>query len=154
MSPPGEPTSNPPPAEDSPHSIAPGVTIAPGGLRLQFSRGSGPGGQNVNKLNTKAEAWIVIEQIVGLSFPAKDRLRSLAGRRLTNSDELHLISEMHRTQEGNRREIFSRLRDLIVQARHEPKRRRKTRPTAASKRKRLDSKRRRSEIKAHRTGRE
>jgi ribosome-associated protein len=154
MTPPGEPTSNPPPAEDSSHSIAPGVTIAPGGLRLQYSRGSGPGGQNVNKLNTKAEAWITIEQIVGLSFPAKDRLRSLAGRRLTNSDELHLISEMHRTQEGNRREIFSRLRDLIVQARHEPKRRRKTRPTAASKRKRLDSKRRRSEIKAHRTERE
>ena len=123
--------------------IAPGVSIAPGGLRLQFSRGSGPGGQNVNKLNTKAEAWIVIEQIVGLIVPRHwTDCGRWPGSRLTNSDELHLVSEMHRTQEGNRREIFSRLRELIVQARHEPKRRRKTRPTAASKRKRLDSKRR------------
>ncbi len=154
MSRPGEPTSSPLLPEESPYSIAPGVSVVPGGMRLQFSRGGGPGGQNVNKLNTKAEAWIAVGQIVGMTLPAKDRLRSLAGRRLTNSDELHLVSEVHRTQEGNRREIFSRLRDLIVQARHEPKRRRKTRPTAASKRKRLDSKRHRSEIKAGRAGRE
>jgi len=150
----GQTTSNPPPAEDSPHSLAPGVSILPGGLRLQFSRGGGPGGQNVNKLNTKAEAWILIEQIVGMSFPAKDRLRSLAGRRLTSADELHLVSEVHRTQEGNRREIFNRLRELILQAHREPKRRRKTRPTAASKRRRLDSKHRRAELKARRGGRE
>lgn len=154
MNRPGDPTSDPTPAEESPHSLAPGVSVIPGGMRIQFSRGSGPGGQNVNKLNTKAEAWIAIGRIVGLSFPALDRLRALAGRRLTASDELHLVSEVHRTQEGNRREIFSRLRELILQARQEPKRRRKTRPTAASKRRRLDSKRRRAEIKAHRAGRE
>jgi ribosome-associated protein len=154
MSRPGEPTSNPPFPEESPYFLAPGVSVVPGGLRLQFSRGGGPGGQNVNKLNTKAQVWIVIGQIVGMSLPAKERLRSLAGRRLTIADELHLVSETHRTQEGNRREIFSRLGDLILLARREPKRRRKTRPTAASKRKRLDSKRRRSEIKASRAGRE
>jgi ribosome-associated protein len=123
-------------------------------LRIQFSRGGGPGGQNVNKLNTKAEAWIAIDRILGLSLPALDRLRALAGRRLTAAGELHLISEVHRTQEGNRREIFTRLRDLILQASREPKRRRKTRPTAASRRRRLDSKHRRAEIKARRAGRE
>jgi len=147
---PRDQSSDPMPVEESPDSLAPGVTIAPGGLRIQFSRGSGPGGQNVNKLNTKAEVWIAIGRIIGLSLPALDRLRTLAGRRLTAADELHLVSEVHRTQEGNRREIFSRLRELILQARREPKRRRKTRPTMASKRRRLDSKRRRAEIKAHR----
>jgi len=123
-------------------------------MRIQFSRGGGPGGQNVNKLNTKAEIWIAVGQIAGMSSSALDRLRAMAGRRLTSADELHLVSEVHRTQEGNRREVFERLRELIVQARREPKRRRKTRPTAASNRRRLESKQKRSEIKARRAGRE
>jgi ribosome-associated protein len=89
-----------------------------------------------------------------LSFAALERLRSLAGRRVTASDELHIISEVHRTQEANRKEIFARVRELIVQARKEPKRRRKTRPSASARRKRLDSKRRRGETKQGRTGRD
>ncbi len=121
---------------------------------MNFSRGSGPGGQNVNKLNTKAEAWIALGRISGLSPAALHRLRTLAGRRITAADELHLVSEVHRTQEGNRREIFSRLRDLILHAQKEPKRRRKTRPTAASRRRRLESKRRQSPPKTARSGRD
>jgi ribosome-associated protein len=117
---------------------------------MSFSRGGGPGGQNVNKLNTKAEAWIALGRISGLSASALQRLRALGGRRITAADELHLVSDVHRTQEGNRREIFSRLRDLIVRARNQPKRRRKTRPTAASRRRRLESKRRQSQAKAAR----
>jgi len=154
MTPHEEPFSTPTGPAQSPHPLAPGVFISTGGMRIQFSRGGGPGGQNVNKLNTKAEIWIAVGQIAGMSPSALDRLRAMAGRRLTSSDELHLVSEVHRTQEGNRKEVFQRLRELIVQARHEPKRRRKTRPTAASKRRRLESKQKRSEIKARRAGRE
>jgi len=149
-----EPFSTPTGSAQSPHPLAPGVSVSTGGMRIQFSRGGGPGGQNVNKLNTKAEIWIAVGQIAGMSSSALDRLRAMAGRRLTSADELHLVSEVHRTQEGNRKEVFQRLRELIVQARHEPKRRRKTRPTAASKRRRLESKQKRSEIKARRAGRE
>jgi ribosome-associated protein len=154
MSGPGEPIFPPGLPENSPHWLAPGVSIAPGGMRIQFSRGGGPGGQNVNKLNTKAEAWVAVGQVIGMSSAALDRLRALAGRRLTAADELHLVSEIHRTQEGNRREIFDRLREMIIASQREPKRRRNTRPTAASKRRRLESKRRRSQIKAKRSGRE
>lgn len=150
----GDPFSTPPPPEDSQHSLAPGVSVSPGGVRIQFSRGGGPGGQNVNKLNTKAEAWIPIRQLTGMTEAAMARLRNLAGRRLTAADELHLVSEVHRTQEGNRREIFDRLRELIIQARREPKRRKRTGPTRASKRRRLESKRHRGEIKARRAGRD
>lgn len=151
------------PADPSPHPLlpknpgeplAPGVSVTSGGLRIQFSRGGGPGGQNVNKLNTKAQAWIQISQLTGLSSAALQRLRTLAGHRLTGSDELHLVCETHRTQEGNRRELFQRLRELIVAAKKEPKPHRKTRPTAASRRRRLESKRHRGEIKARRSAKD
>jgi ribosome-associated protein len=148
-----DPSPTDPLIQESEYSLAPGVAVLPDGIRIQYSRGSGPGGQNVNKVNTKAELWIVLSRITGLTFAALDRLRSLAGRRITASDELHVISEVHRTQEANRKEIFARVRELIVQARKEPRRRRKTRPSAAARRKRLDSKRRRGEIKQGRAGR-
>jgi ribosome-associated protein len=134
------------------YTLAPGVHVAPEGLRIQYSRGSGPGGQNVNKVNTKAEVWISVSRIVGLTSGAMERLRAMAGRRLTAGDELHVVSEVHRTQEGNRREIFERVRELILLATREPKRRRKTKPSMAAKRKRLESKRKRSEIKRGRSG--
>jgi ribosome-associated protein len=136
-----------PPSAHPDHHIAPGVNVAPAGLRIAYSRGSGPGGQNVNKVNTKAELWVSLSQILGLSPAALDRLRAAAGRRITAADELHLISDLHRTQEANRREIFQRLRELIIQASRVPKRRRKTKPSAASRRRRLDSKRHRSQTK-------
>jgi ribosome-associated protein len=140
--------------EEPGRSLAPGVSVAAGGFRIKFSRGGGPGGQNVNKLNTKAQAWIQLGQLSGMSGAALHRLRGLAGHRLTDSDELHLVCETERTQEGNRRELFERLRKLIIQAKKEPKPHRKTRPTAASRRRRLESKRHRSEIKAHRGGKD
>jgi ribosome-associated protein len=152
VSPDSEPFHSPAPEPD--RTIAPGVTVVPGGMTLAFSRGSGPGGQNVNKVNTKAELWLPMTQIVGLSPAALDRLRGLAGRRLTAADEVHLVSDLHRTQEGNRREIMERLRELIVQAMRQPRRRRKTRPTAASRRRRLDSKRHQSQTKRTRSGRD
>jgi ribosome-associated protein len=130
--------------------IAPGVRLPEDSLRLQYSRGSGPGGQNVNKVNMRAELWAPISAMVGLTDRARERLAALAGHRLTAAGEIHIASDTRRTQEANRGEVFQRLRDLIIQARHEPKRRRKTKPSRAAKQRRLDSKKRRGDIKAKR----
>jgi ribosome-associated protein len=127
--------------------------VAPAGtLRVQFARGGGPGGQNVNKLNTKAELWVHVQSLIGLRPAAKERLRTVAGSRLTLGDEIHMSSEAHRSQEANRQAVFDRLRDMILRAMVEPKVRRKTRPSQASKRRRLEHKRRRGAIKVHRRG--
>jgi ribosome-associated protein len=137
------------PISDGPE-LAPGVSAPPGAMRWQFARSSGPGGQNVNKVNTKAELWIPVGAIVGLSARAVGRLRSLAGRRLTIADEIHIAADSERTQEANRSAVLERLRELLVEAMHEPRPRRKTKPSRAAKQRRLDSKKRRSKIKAHR----
>ena len=119
-------------------------------MRFQFARSGGPGGQNVNKLNTKAELWVPLTSIIGLSERAVERLKAIAGRRLTIAGEIHITSETERTQEGNRTAVLDRLRALLAAAAHEPKKRRKTKPSKASKRRRLESKRRKSEIKSGR----
>lgn len=130
--------------------LAPGLRISRSSLRWQFARGGGPGGQNVNKLNTKAEVWLAIDQIQGLSAAAMVRLRTLAGSRLTQQDQIHLSCAIHRSQEQNRQEVIGRLGRLILSAAREPRPRRKTRPTRASKTRRLDTKRRRSKTKSQR----
>jgi ribosome-associated protein len=132
--------------------LAPGVHVAASALRFQFARSGGPGGQNVNKLNTKAELWVPLAALVGLTDRAAARLRTLAGRRLTGNDEIHITAETERTQEGNRSAVLERLRQLLLQALHEPKARRKTKPTRGSRKRRLESKRRRSEVKSRRRG--
>jgi ribosome-associated protein len=132
--------------------LAPGVTMPRVALRLQFARSGGPGGQNVNKLNTKAEIWVPIGAIRGLRETALARLRAAAGSRLTKADEIHLAAEGERSQEGNRQDVMDRLRAMIVAAKVEPKRRKKTKPSAGAKRRRLESKKRRGEIKAQRRG--
>jgi ribosome-associated protein len=133
--------------------VGPGVRVAESSLRFQFARSSGPGGQNVNKVNTKAELWVPVTALHGLTDRALGRLRAMAGRRLTTADELHLVAEAERSQESNRAAVLDRLRELIVQARHEPKPRKKTKPSYGAKQRRLASKKRRSEIKAGRRGR-
>jgi ribosome-associated protein len=130
--------------------VAPGVVAPAGSLRLQFARSGGPGGQNVNKLNTKAELWVTVDALIGLRPGAVARLRDAAGRRLTAAGEIHLVSETERGQEGNRAEVFARLREMIVRAKVEPKVRRRSKPSKAQKAKRLDQKKRRSDIKSMR----
>lgn len=132
--------------------LVPGVRVPESVMRFQFARSGGPGGQNVNKLNTKAELWVPLGAIVGLSDRAVGRLRTLAGRRLTIAGEIHITSETERTQEGNRLAVLDRLRELLLKAVHEPKPRRKTKPSRGAKRRRLESKRKRSEVKSRRTG--
>ena len=130
--------------------LIPGVRVPASALRFQYARSGGPGGQNVNKLNTKAELWVAVSGIEGLSERAVERLKRMAGKRLTGAGEIHIVAETERTQEGNRTAVMDRLRALLAAAAHEPKARRKTKPSRAAKRRRLESKRRKSEIKSGR----
>ena len=145
------PAAAPPPADGI--ELAPGVKVAESALRFQYARSRGPGGQNVNKVNTKAEAWVAVEAIWGLTPAAAQRLRSIAGKRLTAGGEIHLAADSERSQEQNRLAVMQRLEAMIVAAMHEPKARRKSKPSRAAKRRRVESKRRRGEIKSGRQGR-
>lgn len=128
--------------------LAPGVFAPASALRIQFARSSGPGGQNVNKLSTKAELWIGLSAMRGLSAAAADRLRLLAGARLTKNDEIHLTGEESRSQAGNRLLVLDRLREMIIRAKVAPKPRKRTKPSKGSQQRRLATKRRRGEVKS------
>ena len=133
--------------------LGPGIYAPESSLRFQYARSSGPGGQNVNKVNTKAELWVIVSAITGLTDRARHRLESMAGKRLTAAGEIHIAADTERTQESNREAVLARLRQLLIEAIHEPKPRRKTKPSKASKRRRIESKRHRGEIKAGRGNR-
>jgi ribosome-associated protein len=132
--------------------LAPGVTVSESALRFQYARSRGPGGQNVNKVNTKAEVWVPLTAIVGMTTPALGRLRGIAGKRVTALGEIHLAADSGRTQEQNRQGVIERLRVMVAAAVHEPKPRRKSKPSRAARQRRLDAKRRRGEIKSGRRG--
>ena len=149
--PPGDIPENPP-SFLSGSEIAPGIFAPPDSMRFQFARSSGPGGQNVNKLNTKVELWVKIDLLLGLRPDVRERLIALAGRRMTREGELHLAAESSRSQESNRAEVLDRLRQLLLRASIRPRPRKSTRPTAASRRRRLEAKKRRGNIKALRRG--
>ena len=134
--------------------VAPGVTAPDAAIRLQYARSSGPGGQNVNKVNTKAELWVTVAALVGLTDAARVRLSALAGSRLTAAGQVHIAADNRRSQEMNRAEAFDRLRELIVQAQHAPKPRVKRKVSKGAKRRRLDAKKRRGDVKANRRHRE
>jgi ribosome-associated protein len=121
-----------------------------GDLQFQFVRGSGPGGQNVNKVATAAQLRFDLAGTQALSSAVKARLRALAGRRVTAEGSLLIMARNHRTQEGNRREALQRLMDLVERASVEPTIRRATRPTRASKQRRLQVKRERKHTKQFR----
>jgi ribosome-associated protein len=123
-----------------PFEVAPGVTIPDTDLELSFVRASGPGGQNVNKVASAVQLRFNLAGTQVLDEQVKQRLRGLAGRRVTDDGALLIIARNHRTQEQNRREAQERLADLIRLALVRPKVRKATKPTRASRERRLDDK--------------
>jgi ribosome-associated protein len=128
------------------------ISIDESELDESFIRSSGPGGQNVNKLSTAVQLRFDVRRSPSLPGDVRGRLERLAGRRLTRDGVLIITAQNHRTQGRNRADALDRLVELIGQAAVRPVPRRATKPTKASRRRRLDSKKRRSGIKALRGG--
>ena len=126
------------------------ISIDESELHESFVRSSGPGGQNVNKLSTAVQLRFDVRHSPSLPSDVAVRLMRLAGRRITKDGVLVLIAQNHRTQERNRAEAQERLIDLIQQAAVRPIPRRATKPTRASKQRRIEGKKRRSVIKRQR----
>lgn len=117
--------------------------------REKFLAGSGPGGQNVNKVATACQLRVDVYAL-GLDPGAFRRLKALAGSRLTSDGELVILARRFRTQEANRADARARLSEMIDAALVRPERRIKTKPSKAAKARRVDSKKARSNIKAGR----
>ncbi|MGB8363769.1 MAG: alternative ribosome rescue aminoacyl-tRNA hydrolase ArfB [Rhizomicrobium sp.] len=131
--------------------IADGVEIDDNELSESFVRASGPGGQNVNKVSSAVQLRFNVASSPSLSPDIRDRLIKLAGRRMTKEGELIIVANRFRAQERNREDARDRLTELIARAAEPPPPpRRKTRPTKASKERRLSDKRVRSQRKRER----
>ena len=125
------------------------IAIGDDELQERFVRAAGPGGQNVNKVSTAVELRFDVRGSPSLPDPVRARLGRLAGRRLTLDGVLVLLAQRFRTQERNRQDALDRLIELIARAAEPPPPpRKKTRPTLASKRRRLEGKVRRGQVKA------
>lgn len=130
--------------------VATGVWIPEAAIAFRAIRSAGPGGQNVNKVASKVELRVQVGQIVGLSAAARARLQTLAGWRWLESGELLLTASETRNQLENRQLAEAKLVSLVKEALVAPKARRPTKPTKASKERRIAAKQGRSERKQNR----
>jgi ribosome-associated protein len=127
--------------------ITQNIAIDESELDEKFIRASGPGGQNVNKLASAVQLRFDVRRSPSLSGEVRARLERLAGRRLTTDGVLVITAQRHRTQERNRQDARERLIELIRQAAVAPVKRRPTKPTKASRERRIEGKKRRGAIK-------
>ncbi len=133
--------------------INPRLRIPLSELRFRFSKSSGPGGQNVNKVNTKVTLLFDLKASACLTPAQIARLRHKLATRIDSANLLRVVSGKHRTQAANRRATMERFAELLAQALERPRPRKKTRVPASSMGRRLREKARRSDTKRLRTGR-
>jgi ribosome-associated protein len=119
-------------------------------IEERFIRAAGPGGQNVNKVSSAVELRFQVNGASALPEDVRERLATLAGRRLTQEGVIVIRADQHRTQDRNRADALARLVELVERATHRPKPRHKTRVPKAERQRRLDHKARRGNVKAQR----
>ncbi len=127
--------------------VTPDFAIPESEISERFVRASGPGGQNVNKVSTAVELRFDPSQSAAITSDVRDRLRTLAGSRMTADGVLVIDARRHRTQAQNREDARERLAELVRQALVKPRRRRATKPGKGAVERRIETKKRRSETK-------
>jgi ribosome-associated protein len=132
--------------------VTPTLAIPDGELELRTSRSAGPGGQNVNKLETRVTVRFDVEGSPSLGEEERRRICERLGSRISKAGVLQVSSQRHRTQAANREAAVARLAELLAEALEPEAERRPTRVPAAAKRRRLEEKRRRGRLKQERGG--
>lgn len=131
-----------------------GVSLPDEEIRFTFSRSSGPGGQNVNKVNSKATLWFDLENSPSLSDYQKNLIRQRLANRISGEGVLQVVAMQHRTQKANREEALRRFAELLAAALLVKPSRKKTRIGAGIRERRLQAKKRRSQLKTSRGGKD